>query len=63
MQGCCADYSNYYRKIIDFLLSVISIVKKEQCMNKYGFVAVAASDKDIITVDQDNNVVIVQDGI
>ena len=28
-----------------------------------GFVAVAASDKDIITIDQDNNVVIVKDGL
>ena len=31
--------------------------------DKTGFVVVAASDKDIITVDENNNVVIVQDGI
>ena len=31
--------------------------------DKTGFVAVAASDKDIITVDENNNVVIVKDGI
>lgn len=31
--------------------------------DKTGFVAVAASDKDIITVDENNNIVVVQDGL
>ena len=31
--------------------------------DKTGFVAVAASDKDVITVDENNNIVIVQDGL
>jgi prepilin-type N-terminal cleavage/methylation domain-containing protein len=31
--------------------------------DKTGFVAVAASDKDVITVDENNNIVVVQDGL
>lgn len=31
--------------------------------DKTGFVAVAASDKDIITIDDNNNIVIVKDGL
>jgi len=31
--------------------------------DKNGFVAVAASDKDVLTVDENNNIVIVQDGL
>lgn len=30
--------------------------------DKTGFMAVAASDKDVITVDENNNIVVVQDG-
>lgn len=31
--------------------------------DKTGFVVVAASDKDIITIDESNNIVIVKDGL
>lgn len=31
--------------------------------DKNGFVAVAASEKDVITVDENNNIVVVQDGV
>lgn len=32
-------------------------------IDKTGFTAVAASDKDIITVDENNNIVVVKDGL
>lgn len=31
--------------------------------DKTGFIAVAASDKDVITVDENNNIIIIQDGL
>jgi prepilin-type N-terminal cleavage/methylation domain-containing protein len=31
--------------------------------DKLGFVAIAASDKDILSVDENNNIVIVKDGL
>ncbi len=31
--------------------------------DKTGFIAVAASEKDIITIDENNNIIIVQDGL
>ena len=32
-------------------------------VDKTGFTAVAASDKDVITIDENNNIVIVKDGL
>ena len=31
--------------------------------DKAGFIAIAASDKDILSVDENNNIIIVQDGL